>query len=174
VDITGEYVLLASPFSDSINRFSRIDAIQKDITSNDVLMYEVDTVTGAQVLLSRYEAGEDNPSYRRYFVNGLPTNCCDGLTTAQITAMAKLDFIPVKVDQDWLLIGNIPALKLECEAVRYEEMDNPQSQAMAAMKHRQAIKMLNNEISHYEGRTAPIVNYAPFGTAHLNMSTNMI
>lgn len=166
-DIQGEYVFLANPFADTINQFSRLDAVQKDITSNDVLLYQVDTVTGAQVLLSHYEASEDNPSYRRYFINGLPTNCCGTGTTAQVTAMAKMDFVPVVVDQDWLLIGNIPALKLECEAVRYEEMDNPAAQAMAKSKHKQAIKMLNDELSHYMGRTAPIVNFAPFGTAKL-------
>lgn len=168
-DILGEYVVLQTPFADTLNQFSRLDAVQKDVTSNDVLLYEVDTVTGAQVLLSRYEASEDNPSYRRYFINGLPNNCCGTGTTAQVTAMAKMDFIPVVVDQDWLLIGNIPALKLECEAVRYEEMDNPAAQAMAKSKHRQAVKMLNDELNHYEGRTAPIVNFAPFGTAKLEL-----
>lgn len=167
-DIQGEYVTLATPFADSLNQFSRLDAVQKDITSNDVLIYQVDTVTGAQVLLSRYEASEENPSYRRYFLNGLPTNCCGTGTTAQVTAMAKMDFIPVVVDQDWLLIGNIPALKLECESVRYEEFDNPQAQAMASSKHKKAIKLLNDEVSHYEGRTDAIVNFAPFGTAHLS------
>ena len=166
-NIEGEYVNLQSPFGDTINRFSRLDAVQKDITSNDVLLYQVDTITGDQVLLSRYEASEENPSYRRYFINGLPNNCCGSGTTAQVTAMAKLDFVPVSVDQDWLLIGNIPALKLECEAVRYEEMDNPAAQAMAKSKHKQAVKMLNDELNHYEGRTAPIVNFAPFGTAKL-------
>lgn len=168
IDIEGEYVVLLSPFADTVNRFSTITGVQKDITSNDVLLYQVDTVTGTQVLLSRYEASETNPSYRRYFINGLSTiNCCDGLPTAQVTAMAKLDFVPVAIDQDWLLIGNIPALKLECEAVRYAEFDNPQSQAMAERKHKQAIKLLNEELNHYMGRTSPIVNFAPFGTAKL-------
>ena len=174
-DIQGEYVILATPFADTVNQFSQITGVQKDITSNDVLLYQVDTVTGTQVLLSRYEAGEENPNYRRYFINGMPPNCCDGLTTAQVTAMAKLDFVPVTVDQDWLLIGNIPALKLECEAVRYEEMDSAEAQTMAARKHKQAIKLLNDEITHYEGRVAPICNFAPFGTADLNrVSINMI
>ena len=79
--------------------------------------------------------------------------------------MAKLEFIPVVVDTDYLLIGNLPALKAECMAVRYEESDNEKSIAMGELKHRQAIKFLNKELVHYVGRERPAVNYAPFGTA---------
>jgi hypothetical protein len=167
VNIEGEYMNLATPFVTSTNYFSSITGVQKDISAGDVLLYEVDSVTGAQVLLSRYQASEDNPSYRRYFLNGMPATCCDGASTVQVTCMAKLDYVPVSVDQDWLLIGNIPALKLECEAVRYEEMDNEKAQKMAESKHAKAVKLLNDELTHYLGRLSPIVNFAPFGTARL-------
>lgn len=176
IDIQGEYAVLLTPFSDTVNRFSQITGIQKDITAGDVLLYQVDSVTGQQVLLSRFEASERNPSYRRYFLNGVSTlNCCDGSSTVQVTALAKMDFIPVSVDQDWLLIGNLPALKLECEAVYYGEISNPESQTMARTKHVEAVKLLNEELNHYVGRTSPIVNFAPFGTAHLsNVNIGMI
>lgn len=167
-DIEGVYVTLVSPFADMAQNISRLDGIQKDISVADVLMYEVDSVTGAQRIISRYEPSEQNPAYRRYFANGIPANCCDGRTTTQITAMAKMEFIPVAVDQDWLLIGNIPALKLECEAVRYSEFDNPGAQTMSEAKHKKAVKILNEELIHYTGRLNPAVNFAPFGTAHLS------
>jgi hypothetical protein len=168
IDIEGIYVTLTSPFTDMTVNLSKLSAIQKDATVADVLMYEVDSVTGDQSLLSRYEPSERNPAYRRYFVNGLPKSCCDGLSTTQITAMAKMEFVPVSVDQDWLLIGNIPALKAECEAVRYGEMDNNEAQARSVAKHREAIKLLNQELLHYTGRQGVAVNFAPFGTAKLD------
>lgn len=175
IDIEGEYVVLRTPFADTVNHFSSITGIQKDISAEDVSLYQVDAGTGAQVLLSRYESTEENPAYRRYFINGLPVNCCDGLNTAQVTCMAKLEYIPLRgVDQEWLLIGNIPALKKECESVWYEEHDIEKSQQLAALKHKQAIRMLNAELAHYVGRLSPIVNFAPFGNAHLrNASIGM-
>jgi hypothetical protein len=51
IDIEGEYVIQLSPFADSLNYFSSITGVQKDITAGDVLLYEVDSVTGTQVLL---------------------------------------------------------------------------------------------------------------------------
>jgi hypothetical protein len=167
-DIEGIYVTLASPFVDMTTNLSKLEGIQKDITVADVLMYEVDSITGTQTLLSRYEPSERNPAYRRYFVNGVPSNCCDGKTTTQITGMAKMEFIPVVVDQDWLLIGNIPALKMECESIRYSEFDSVEAQRTSKSKHKEAILLLNQELVHYLGRTSPAVNFAPFGTAKLS------
>ena len=179
IDTNGEYLVLEDPFTDSSFFFSKITGVQKDITAGDVRIYQVDSVTGEQVLLSLMEPSETVGWYRRYFINGLCNVCCSGEiasaqgcsvtvpTTSQVVGMAKLEFIPVMVDTDYLLIGNLPAMKSECMAVRYEESDNEKSIAMGELKHRQAIKFLNKELVHYVGRERPAVNYAPFGTAKL-------
>lgn len=178
VDVEGEYLNLANPFTDSTFFYSKITGVQKDLTAGDVRIYEVDSVTGAQVYLSFMEPSETVGWYRRYFLNGICNTCCGDITstscglpvvppTTQITAMAKLEFIPVSVDTDYLLIGNLPAMKSECMAVRYEESDNDKAMAMADAKHKQAIKFLNQELVHYMGRERPAINYAPFGTAKL-------
>lgn len=181
IDTEGEYLNLDDPFTDSQFFYSKITGIQKDLTAGDVRIYQVDSVTGEQVSLSVMEPGETVGWYRRYFINGIKNTCCQCDTvpgnacanptsapkTAQIVAMAKLEFVPVSVDTDWLLIGNIPALKAECFAVRYEESDNEKSLAMAEVKHRQAIKLLNQELTHYTGRLNPAVNVALWGTAKL-------
>jgi hypothetical protein len=180
IDTAGEYLILDDPFTDSEFFFSKITGVQKDITAGDVRIYEVDSVTGEQRLISTMEPGETVASYRRYFINGMCNTCCSCTpaqttgcsnttvpTTSQVVAMAKLEFVPVVVDTDYLLIGNIPALKQECMAVRYEESDSENALQMAIVKHRQAIKLLNQELVHYMGRLQPAVGYAPFGNAKL-------
>lgn len=180
IDTQGEYLVLGDPFTDSSFYFSQITGVQKDITAGNVLIYEVDSVTGTQRLISTMEPGEMVGWYRRYFINGmcntccccetLPGSACSGTvapTTSQVVLMAKLEHIPVVVDTDYLVVGNLAALKQECMSIRYEESDSKEALEMAQAKHRQAIKLLNQELQHYEGRLEPAVNFAPFGTARL-------
>lgn len=168
IDVEGVYVRLEAPFVDTeflfgANTSSKITGLQKDITVGDVRVYEVDTVTGASVSLSVLEPSEETTAYRRYFLNGLPANCCAGETTVQITAMCKFAFVPVTVDQDWLIIGNIPALKRACESVRYAENDSPESHAMSRAKWQEAIRLLNRELDHHMGKHRPAIRFSPFG-----------
>jgi hypothetical protein len=172
VDVEGVYVRLAAPFVDSeftlgANALSKITGFQKEVLVGDLRVYEVDTETGEQMLLSVFEPSETTPCYRRYYIGGLPSNCCPGETTVQVTAVVKFAFVPVTVDEDWLLIGNIPALKRACESIRYGEIDNPQAQAMAASKWKEAIRLLNAQLDHEFGKQMPAINFAPFGSDRL-------
>lgn len=172
VDVEGVYVRLASPFVDSeftlgANTLSRITGFQKDILVGDLRVYEVDTETGEQTLLSIFEPSETTPCYRRYYIGGLPSSCCPGQTNIQVTAVVKFAFVPVQVDEDWLLIGNIPALKRACESIRYSEVDNPQAQAMSQSKWKEAIRLLNSELDHNFGRHRPAIQFSPFGNDRL-------
>lgn len=172
IDVEGVYVRLHSPFVDTeflfgANASSKITGFQKDITVGDVRVQEVDTETGESVALSILEPSEQNPCYRRYYLNGLPANCCAGQTTVQVIAMAKMEFVPVTVDQDWLIIGNIPALKLACEAVRYGEIDSAEAFQMSERKWKEALKVLRQEMDHYLGKEHPAINFAPFGSDRL-------
>jgi hypothetical protein len=81
--------------------------------------------------------------------------------------MAKLEFIPATRDTDFLIIGNIPALIEECKSIRYSDMDTTAAPALAQAAHLRAIKLLNQELTHYLGQLNPAVNLAPFGTATL-------
>lgn len=175
VDVQGVYIRLEAPFVDSeftlgANPLSKITGFQKDVLVGDLRVYEVDTELGTQNCLAIFEPSETTPCYRRYYIGGLPSNCCPGETTIQVTAVVKYAFVPVQVDEDWLLIDNIPALKRACESIRYGEIDNPQAQAMAASKWREAIKLLNNQLDHAYGRQRPAINFAPFGSDRLEYS----
>ena len=78
--------------------------------------------------------------------------------------------MPVKRPSDVLLISNIPALKLEMEAVRLSEQDNSRSQEMALLKHAQSVKLMNQELAGYVGPNEPAVNVSLFGSAKLEHS----
>lgn len=167
IDSDGEYITFASPFADSISVFTSIVGVTKDYTYGDVLLYEVDIDTGAQVLLAIYGPTEINPSYRRYYINNLPTTCCSGSENVIVVGMAKIEFVPVTQDTDFLPIGNIPALKQECMAIWNEEKDSLKARELALVQHSAAIRLLQQELVHYLGRQRPAVNLPIFGTAKL-------
>lgn len=136
--LDGEVIsLLQSPGAVSVNNFSSISGIQKPVTSGQIWLFD-----SANTLLSRYEYWETNPWYRRYLLPTVPNN------TTQIDLIGKLDYRPVVNPTDWLIIGNLEALRLGCIATRREEEDK-WDVAMACWAL--AVKTLNEELDHYKG-----------------------
>lgn len=168
VPVNGFLMTMTQPFTTSESIVTSFESIGKSVTSGDVLLKQVDATTGVEVLLARYTPNETNPSYRRYYLRSIPQNCCDTDTpgTALVTAMAKVQYAPVNVPTDYLIIGNIPALKEECESVRFAEMDSAEAQQKSVFKHGQAIRLLNQEMVAENGRGFA-VNFLPFGSASL-------
>lgn len=166
-NIQGVLLSLGSPFVDTPLQINSITGIQKDVTVGAVQYFEVDVATGTQRLILTMEPGEKVAAYRRYFVNGVPATCCDGVTPPQVTAMAKLELIPVTYDPDYLLIQNIEALIAECQSIRYSEMDSAEATRKSLERHTAAIRLLQGEIVHYEGKERPAIVFAPFGSARL-------
>lgn len=163
--VNGFYVALGSPFVDSPMTLSALTGIQKDTTLGPVTVYQVDGV-GTQSLLATLAPDDQSPMYRRYFIQNLPSQCCDCDSpsgVAQVTAMAKLDLIPVRNDNDFLLIQNMAALKHECQAVRLEEMDEDGAKKQSLYHHGMAIKLLNQQLNHYMGKQRPALQFKPFG-----------
>lgn len=169
VQVEGIFVTLTAPLADFPLEMSKLTGIQKDITNGAVKYYEVDTVTADSRLIASLEPGETVANYRRYYLDHLPANCCGGTTvgTVQLTAIAKLDFIPVRVDTDYLLVGNIEALINECQSVRMETTDLKRGKEMSEFHHRAAIRLLNGELIHREGKLEPSILFKPFGSASL-------
>lgn len=165
--INGFPLVFNQPFTTSAFIVTAFTGVQKDVTYGDVIVSQVDATTGAEVQLARYTPQQTRPVFRRYYLQAgcpIPQNADTQLR--QVTAMCKYEYRPVSQPTDFLLIGNIPALKAQCESIRFSEMDNPQAQAMALLKHRQAVRILNQELQHYHS-DKPAVNVAPWGTAHL-------
>lgn len=168
VQVTGTFVDFVSPFVDTAMVLNTLNGIQKDITSGQVKFFEVDSVTGVERLILIMEPGETVAAYRRYLVNGLPNSCaCSCTNPTQVTAMAKLDFIPVAVDTDYLTIQNVEAIIEECQSVRYSTMDQPAAAQLAIKHHRDAIALLNGQLIHMLGKQRPAISFKPFGSAAL-------
>lgn len=171
--VNGFFLTVNVPFATTSFIVSDWYQIAKDVTQGDLILKAVDATTGVETALSRYLPWETNPAYRRYYINRMPVSCCNPPGSAitpgivNITAMCKYEFIPVLNDTDPLIIGNLPALEEEAQAVRYSRMDTASSAGLEAKHHAKAITLLQQEMGHYLGKKQPAINYAPFGTARL-------
>jgi len=169
--VQGIYVYLRAPFASAPVQFNTITGIQKDFTSGNVQIMQTSPSTGAQVLLTTMAPSEMTSSYRRYLFNPLPCNCCPGVDTPEsvgLTAIVKLDLVPVQVDTDYCLITCKEALVCEAQSLRLSKIDNKESQAMSLKFHNDAVKLLIAQLGHYNGINDPAVEFAPFGTAKLS------
>jgi hypothetical protein len=173
--VMGAYLTFAQPFATTAMIITGFTGVQKDQTFGDILLKQVDAITGAEVLLSRYAPDELNPTYRRYYINHLPNSCCPSPNPAvpgqvQVTGLAKFECLPVYRDTDLLIIGNLPALIEEAQAIKYSTMDSPNAAQQEAKHHAKAIRLLQDEQRHYQGELQPAVTYAPFGSNRLSRS----
>lgn len=176
--VNGLFASLTSPFVQWPTLFNSITGIQKDTTVGPVHIYSVDPTTGTQTLLVTLQPQETTAWYRRYFFNSLPCNCCSvtcpnpcspnvPACSVAVTAIAKMEFMPVTTDTDYCLIQNLEALVEEGMSWRYSKMDSIQSKQLEQVKHKNAVRLLNGELAHYLGIQDPAVNLSVFGDARL-------
>jgi hypothetical protein len=154
--IDGEQVSLFNGPHTSTKFFTSLTGTQKPLTNGTVRLYEYDTTLTTQRDMAIYEPDEINPTYRKMFLSALEgASCCgcsdDDPQTAQVTVMARLEFIPVANDRDWLLIGNFSALEAEVQSIQ-KRRNNLIEESMAC--HVLALQTLRNELRHYLGRGA--------------------
>ena len=170
--VQGQFVNLEATPAMTPQTFSGLTGIQKDITIGIVRIYQHDPTTGEEILLLTMQPSEQVASYRRYYINQLPRGCCPNPASTddsqvQVTAIAKLDLIPVEVDTDYTLIQNLEAIIEECASIRYSEMDSPTAKQMSRERHQMAVTLLNGELNHYIGKNEIAVGVFPFGSAKL-------
>lgn len=170
-DTEGETLtLVAQPaYAETTMDVSSITGVLKDVTKGAVRLYEYDTETESLRALAVYEPTETNPSYRRFFVDALANAGCQACQCTEtdpsvktVVAIVKLEFVPATKATDRLLISNLPALKHECMAVRYGEMDDTASKQLAQAEHLEAIRLLNKELRHYCGRDRTAIKVRTF------------
>lgn len=173
-NVVGQFVPLAFPFALTPIEMTGITGIQKDVTAGAIQIFQTDP-TGAlpDVLLLTMEPGETTASYRRYYLDHLPCWCCKPMPPEEpckpviVSAIVKLDLIPVVVDTDYCLIQNKEAIILECQSIRMSKMDSVTAASKAKDYHADAIKLLIGECTHYLGKNEIAVNFRPFGNASL-------
>lgn len=134
--------------------WSAITDIVKPITSGELILYEYDALIAVQRRIGIYESDETRPKYRRTLIGGIG-NGIDSETAHTITAMVKREFIPARNDNDFLLIGNFPAIKEMAIGIVKSNGSNMQE---AFVRMREASRLMDAEASHYIGqsRVVPI------------------
>jgi hypothetical protein len=130
--------------------FSKVTGIQKSVTNGQLWLYMVSTPSN--VLLCNYQYWETNPWYARYHIPMVPS------TTPWVSLYGKMAFRPVVNPTDWLLIGNLEAIRLACMAIRAEEQHDWETASLCmnggASKTGPidgAIPLLNYELQHVQG-----------------------
>lgn len=172
--VTGAQLILANPFATTTFIVTSFANIIKPVTFGDVVLRAVDATTGAETFLARYLARETTPVYRRYFLEKLPQQCCmpgfpaTDPPTSVITAMLKKEWTPATQPSDMLLISSIAALKEACLAVKYGECDSANGQGLNGTHWKSAIKLLNDQLTHYLGSEQPAINVRPYQSEGLN------
>jgi hypothetical protein len=134
--------------------------VVKEVTQYPVYLYEYDPTAVVDAdsitkMLAQYEPSEEVPIYRRSFVPGLTEwTACDSDSDAdctenkQLTALVRLQHVPVVVDNDPLVIGNLAAIKLMVLAIMREESNRLEESAVYEAKARAEI---DGELSAYLG-----------------------
>jgi len=154
--VDGEYVLISTTPQTSTKFFSALVGVQKPVTNGTVRLYEYDTDLATQRSIAIYEPDETRPWYRKQFVPGMDRRGCCGCTgddseTKQVTVMAKLAYVPVSNDLDWLIISNFSALEAEVQSIM-KRRNNLIEESLTW--HATAVKTLRDELRHYLGRGA--------------------
>lgn len=146
----GYTLTLQSPYVQTPFLVSRIDSVVKQVTSANVLGYEVDPTTGSLRDIALYEPTETHPMYRKSNITNyccIPTGCSSVDSNNHILKsmeiLAKLNFYEVLNDEDFLPMSNMDAVKFGFQAVRLEEANQD---GAAGLKWAEAVAELNMEL----------------------------
>jgi hypothetical protein len=186
--VQGEFVTLAQPYAMSVNVFDTWTGFQKDVTQDQVQIFQSDPIWGFVTQILTMEPTELTAWYPRYYLHNLPARCCPtvrpimmnpGFPTCgcpyplpeyvQVTALARLDLIPVVAPTDYLLIQNAEAIYAECQAGRMSTIDGSAAKQEASILHAQAVRILRGQSIVEEGKNNVSVSFAPYGR-HRNRS----
>lgn len=117
VMLDGEVITLILPYTDTQIKFAAVSGVLKDETNDRVLCYTLPSMTDPMIELSAYEYWETRPNYRRYRVGRASEVSVCSCACPSVEVLVKIDFTPVKNDDDLLLITNLPALEIGMEAL---------------------------------------------------------
>lgn len=159
----GMNVTLAYPTTTISTVFDVVTGIQVPTNANGSsamvsgwTLYSV-APDATQTELSYYYPNETRPCYRRYQI-GVTSNTNTQVPNA-VTVLVRRRFMPVYQDTDWVMPGNINALKFAMQAIDNEAAKNP-SDAL----WKQCFDTLNQELHAMRGSSRPEMNYEVLGS----------
>lgn len=136
---SGIPLLTASPSVTTTQLFSKVTDLQFPQFKGYVSLFWMNS--GVPVQLGYYAPGETRPRYRRY---------ATGIVSPEITVrmLCRRRFIPVVNETDWVVPGNMRALKLGLQALTQE---NGSRMDLAAAFQANANILLQNNMKSYRG-----------------------
>lgn len=136
--------------------------IIKEVTTGPVYGYQYDAVNDVLLDLAIYAPNETNPAYRTTHLRGGCSGTACSTNPQQITALVKLEFVPVVNDNDLVQIDNLDAIAQMMQAIKLDDAYDPdQKRKMEA----EAIRELNLELRTRLPVDQIPIELSPFGTA---------
>ncbi len=112
--INGRNVALATPsFAVTSEQFASVTGVQKALTQGPVTAKAWDGAT--ETTIATWDPDDTRPSFRRSLVTAIPTT-----QSATATVVAKLKYIPVRTDNDWVIPSNRAAIWQMAKAIWFE------------------------------------------------------
>jgi len=152
--IDGEKITISNTATNSSTIWSDITRIEKPETDYVVDVYSWDsTASVIQRTLGSYEPSETIPTYRKMFVPGIQSmaRCDDAAADCDnkdVTVLARMQHVPVSVDNDFMTLQNVAAIKLMTMAIQREEQERfKESQALEVKAQRE----LDGELAAFLG-----------------------
>lgn len=148
--INGEQLTIAEPFVTSTFTYRQpgLSGVQKPVTNGSILAYSLDPDSSAEVKIAEWGPAEQNPAYRRTLLTREVTtameSCCSegevyGCANPVGEAIVRLEVYDTVVDSDWLMIGDLLALKHGMKALQLRDQEK---YAQAEIETQEAIRIL--------------------------------
>lgn len=102
----------ASPSSTTTQVFTEITGIQFEFMNGYSTLWQV--IDGVETQIGVYAPGETRPCYRRYKTGIIGDQTC-------IRVFCRRRFVPLVAPTDWVIPGNIGALKMGLQALTHED-----------------------------------------------------
>jgi hypothetical protein len=144
--------------------------VYKDVTVGMVRLYEFDPATSLLKPLGYYAPDEEVPIYRSSEIPGFkPSATSTTCTGTPVEVRAKIRFIPVVEDDDFLVISLDESIRLAAQGVLKEE-NSKFSEADKCFAT--ALRLLDSQLKHWRGSgtVTPVV----FRDGHLPAVRNII
>lgn len=161
--INGLTLTAQKPYAQTSIFITEIGSITREETEGMAYLYAYDPTLDIQYDLGVYQPNETNPRWRCSRIVNMPNNAGTNNVTGanqrgecgvNISALVKLQFIPVKHERDFVPISNIRAIKLGFQAVQLEQSNNDN---LANLKWIEAVAELNRMQEDVQpARNAPI------------------
>lgn len=123
--------------------------VKKPLTYGPVTLLAVSVATGKVTPIAIYDPSDTSPGFRRY---RLGRSAQGGIPYCTVHAMTKRRFVPVLVNTDEVIPGNVPAIELGMHGRRYDLENDTKT---ADEYWGEAIALLNSELNEYNGAAMP-------------------